>query len=40
MLLVGIAVSLGMWGADRPSAQQRSPAGDDIEVLQIQPTST
>ena len=36
MLLAGIAVSLAMWGADRPSAQ-RSPAGDDIEVLQIRP---
>jgi glyoxylase-like metal-dependent hydrolase (beta-lactamase superfamily II) len=36
MLLAGIAVSLAMWGADRLFAQ-RSPAGDDIEVLQIRP---
>jgi len=38
MLLLGIAVSLGVWGGDRPSAQQRPPAGDDLEVLQIRPS--
>jgi cyclase len=36
LLLAGVPVLLGICGVDRLSAQ-RTPAGEDIEVLQIQP---
>ena len=43
VLAAGVAAGLGLYGADRPAAQQRPPApqltsaSDDIEVLQLQP---